>query len=283
MNFAQLQNQGTQRRGFTFIELLVVFLVIVLLVALMLPAIGRVREAARRIQCKNNLYQLSIGVQNYQMAFGVLPPGCVNSQGPVVHEDVGYHMGWLAQLTPMIEQSVVHQATDYTRSVYDPINVSSVGKIVIPTLLCPSADVEPGSTSYVGCTGGADVPLDENNNGLLFLNSSISQNQIKDGTSNTILLSERVPRDTPNGMELGWMTGTSASLRHTGLPPNKWPRPSNSTVPVDLQVGAFNSPHDNNTIEVALADGSVTTISDSIAITVWQNYGNRNDGVHDDF
>src|ERR1700754_2067028 len=91
-------------RAFTLIELLVVIAIIAILIALLLPAVQQAREAARRTQCKNNLMQLGIALHNYQMAFEPPPPGVVNSTGPVLNSPSGYHMGWIAQILPYIEQ-----------------------------------------------------------------------------------------------------------------------------------------------------------------------------------
>ena len=91
-------------RGFTLIELLVVIAIIAILIALLLPAVQQAREAARRTQCKNNLMQLGIAFHNYDMAFEMLPPGCVNSTGPIHNIPEGYHMSWTVQILPMMEQ-----------------------------------------------------------------------------------------------------------------------------------------------------------------------------------
>ncbi len=266
-----------RRQGFTFIEIMVVFVVIMILLALLLPAIRMVQDAARRTQCLNNLYQIGIGLQNYQMAFNVYPPGSVNRTGPVKNIDEGYHMSWIAQMTPMLEQQVVFQQTDFSSSAYSSTN-SVVAAVGINVLWCPTADTVMGSTSYAGCAGGSDAPLDVNNNGVLFLNSSIRQKQISDGCSNTIVVGERMAGDVPNGQELGWISGTSSTLRQTGISMNGRLAQVASSVPLDLQLGGFNSPHTNNTMQVGLADGSGRAISEAIALDVWQSLGNRSDG-----
>src|SRR5262249_55096186 len=94
-----------RQAGFTLIELLVVIAIIAVLIALLLPAVQQAREAARRTQCKNNLMQINIALTNYMMAHNVLPSGTVNDVGPILSkEGAGYHMGWLAQILPYIEQ-----------------------------------------------------------------------------------------------------------------------------------------------------------------------------------
>src|SRR4051794_7292339 len=85
-------------RGFTLIELLVVIAIISVLIALLLPAIQAAREAARRVQCVNNLMQLGIGLHNYEASYEVLPPGVIDPTGPIQNVARGYHASWMLQL-----------------------------------------------------------------------------------------------------------------------------------------------------------------------------------------
>src|SRR5438309_5217157 len=91
--------------GFTLIELLVVIAIIAGLIALLLPAVQAAREAARRVQCCNSLMQLSLGLKSYEASHEVLPPGVINPTGPIKNQPKGYHVGWLVQLLPFIEQT----------------------------------------------------------------------------------------------------------------------------------------------------------------------------------
>ncbi len=302
----QLPFYGRTRRlnrGFTLIELLVVIAIIAILIALLLPAVQQAREAARRTQCKNNLMQLGLALHNYDMAFESLPPGSVNATGPILFEPVGYHMSWITQLLPMMEQSNLFRNINFDIGVYDAAN-GGVRSTTIGVFRCPSdiptsaatAGGGPGVSNYAGCTGGDDVPIDRTNNGLLYLNSSIAFQQIYDGASNTVLVAERVI--DPTQVDLGWMSGTNATLRNmgTGLNSAKIPgltgfRPSgqlqdplNPEVPatqvtdpsVAVSPGGFSSRHTGG-VQTLLADGSVRFISENVDVRLRTNLGNRED------
>lgn len=261
-----------RRTGFSLLELLISISVIIVLVTLLTPGVQMCRQVARRTQCANRLRQLSIAVHNYNHLHGMLPPGCVNETGPVVTAESGYHMNWLAQVLPFIDREAIYREIDFRAGVYAPAN-NAVRRRYLPELVCPADRTRgrtfPGS-SYVGSTGGIDEPVGTNNSGLLFLNSSIRFREIRDGASYTILLGERLMADSPTAVDPGWMSGTSATLRHTtttGLG-------GKSQVPPSQQTGGFASAH--SVINVALADGSVRAMSGGAA--VWKDLGCRDDG-----
>src|SRR4051794_10151851 len=148
-----MHRPSRRRPGFTLIELLVVIAIIAVLVALLLPAIQSAREAARRVQCVNNLMQIIIAVQNYESAHEVLPPGVVNDTGPIRNVARGYHFSWTAQLLPFLEQKNVYSHLDFTSGVYAPSNASA-RQVSIKTFLCPSS----GSSARSGsAAGGANT------------------------------------------------------------------------------------------------------------------------------
>src|SRR4051812_26811224 len=99
-----MSRRSLRRGGFTLIELLVVIAIISVLIALLLPAIQAAREAARRVQCVNNLMQLGIALHNYESSYESLPPGVVNDTGPISNIPKGYHASWMLQLLPFLEQ-----------------------------------------------------------------------------------------------------------------------------------------------------------------------------------
>ena len=312
------------RPGFTLIELLVVIAIIAVLIALLLPAVQQAREAARRTQCKNNLMQMGIALTNYQMTHEMLPSGVVNATGPIRQpvlpkpqfglpaEDADpaaaapdlkdvYLVSWTVQILPYIEQGNVYRHFDFSVGVPQPQN-ADVRKQMISTFLCPS-DPGPGAdagnepiSNYAGCHHDVEAPINVDNHGVLFLNSSIRYEQITDGSSSTLLVGEKTRfRD-----ELSWPYGTRATLRNVGsginnggnlnariFQPPQLDGPvqpgdaerAEGAKPVDplLVVGGFSSSHTGGA-QFLLCDGSVRFLSNNIDQSLLRNLANRSDG-----
>jgi prepilin-type N-terminal cleavage/methylation domain-containing protein/prepilin-type processing-associated H-X9-DG protein len=276
-------------RGFTLVELLVVIAIIGILIALLLPAVQAAREAARRTQCVNNLAQLGLAVQNYDAAHEVLPPGVVNPEGPIHSAPKGYHMGWLVQLLPFVEEQVTFNHVDFSVGAYDKKN-AEVLKVEVSLFSCPSDPRFIGedrwTSNYAGCHHDVEAPIDADNHGVFFLNSHVRSRDIPDGATHTIFLGEkRIDSD-----DLGWMSGTRATLRNTGTPINATPvkgMPKQngedfSAVAAqapqpDLYVGGFGSWHPGGA-NFSLGDGSVRFLSETVADQLYQQFGHRADG-----
>lgn len=283
------------RTGFTLVELLVVMAIIGILIALLLPAVQAAREAARRMQCANNLCQIGLALQNYEAAHETLPTGSTEPSGPIVNKPQGYHMGWLVYLLPYVEEQTAYKRIDFSKGVYAAEN-SPVANHHIKVFTCPS---DPGSYSgpaqsnYAGCYHDVEAPIDVTNNGVLFLNSAVADIDIPDGRTHTLFVSEKVRESG----DLGWMSGTRATLRNPSIW-GKW-RPGRATMIASgtlevaseevaegatgpatdpaLVVGGFASWHPGG-MNCLFGDGSVRFMSENTPPTLLQQLANRADG-----
>lgn len=226
----QPSNRQRTDSGFTLVELLVVIAIIAILVGLLLPAVQAAREAARRIQCANNLKQLGLALHNYHDAFGVLPITTTAGAASGTGCQNGFY-SWLAMILPQVEQPNLHQSIDFRVGMSDRCDGTFAGLTVsanhpnaaaaatiVSTYLCPSdsytitdamgsALLAPGS--YAGNVGwplgssipGIGQPITRHNGFLGLANprgrvnwhvSNVNFADIRDGLSNTAAVSERV-------------------------------------------------------------------------------------------
>jgi len=193
------------RKGFTLIELLVVIAIIAILIALLLPAVQQAREAARRTQCRNNLHQLAIAFANYEETHGVFPPGCTTAV-PGAGDNDGY-FGWGVLLLPFIEEAPLYRSYDFNTTGWTGNNLT-LSRSYIEQYECPSQgtsdelapvtgrfQLQVAMTSYQPNFGKsyrwAYRPYQQMEiSGICGENSSVSQRDIHDGTSQTIMCGE---------------------------------------------------------------------------------------------
>lgn len=276
---------GTRRnahRAFTLVELLVVIAIIGVLVGLLLPAVQAAREAARRMSCTNNLVQVGLAVHHFEFGFGHLPSGVTNPDGPIASKPEGKHVGFLTTLLPYMEQRGLADIFDASAGAYAARNLA-VREVSVPAYLCSSfprsvSSEGFGLTNYAGCHHDSESPIDEDNQGLLFLNSEVRYSDIYDGSSNTILIGEMLPWED----SLGWVSGTRSSLRNTGSINLRADPPSQPIfqLPFEgdaLEVGGFASSHPGGA-NLCMADGSIRFLTDTIDPELLVLLGNRADG-----
>jgi prepilin-type N-terminal cleavage/methylation domain-containing protein/prepilin-type processing-associated H-X9-DG protein len=202
------RNPARERRAFTLIELLVVLAIIGVLIGLLLSAVQRVREAAARLKCQNNLKQLSLALHQIHDASNAFPPG----HRSLLNRDLMPFSGWPLSVLPYIEQQALYiQARAAYRQLPFPFAdpPHSGISVIVTAFLCPSdyRVTTPQRSertqrlvafiSYLGVSGKTYQTRD----GVLYQNSREGLSAIADGTSNTLLLGERPPSAD---LQLGW-------------------------------------------------------------------------------
>ena len=208
--------QGYERIGFTLVELLVVIAIIGILIALLLPAVQAAREAARRVQCTNNLKQIGVALHNYHSTYGRFPMG----------GQMNEQMSWWYSILPYHEESAVFEALvaghDFCGTPVGPENGPAMSGVAPAMWFCPSSPLGKFNTrgdmpgvvgvpSYVGIRGsvwrvsdGGEIPdIDTTrcwpnlplgwvtNNGILYSHSDTKMADIPDGSSHTMIVGEQ--------------------------------------------------------------------------------------------
>lgn len=267
------------RSGFTLIELLVVIAIITILIGLLLPAVQKVREAAARSQCLNNLKQIGLAFHNYHDAHQTLPPGYTAS-GPYVDgaNDTRPGWGWATYILPYVEQGNLYNQFNLSQPVETFPGIQTMLKIY----LCPSdipasmpfavlnafgnPIVTAAPSSYAAsCGSDASDVADPTGLGLFYRNSHTRLTDISDGTSQTGMVSERAWANS----QAIWAGAPSGAVLRAG-PLNPWqtvtePAPCfvlahnnwiNIRTDADGGLDDFSSYHAGG-VNLLFADGSV--------------------------
>jgi prepilin-type N-terminal cleavage/methylation domain-containing protein len=304
--------------GFTLVELLVVIAIIGILVGLLLPAVQAAREAARRMQCSNNLKQFGLAMHNYESAYKRLPTGR-NSFAISTH----------ASLLPFMEQTAVSNLIDW-RVSWNHANNAAARASQVPTFNCPSDPVSTipvgwASTTYRTNQGSGLLhglpPTNSSDsnfgmpepNGPIIPEKYLKFADVLDGTANTAAFSEHGRGDFSNAISTPTDTFWPKTYPATA---DEAVQLCNAINPLDLQyqrvsdVGApwLQGYHSTTTyfhvappqsrscmfppgriattaksyhtggVQVARCDGSTSFVSQNVDITVWRALGSRNGG-----
>ena len=193
-------------RGFTLIELLVVIAIIAVLIALLLPAVQQAREAARRTQCRNNMHQLGLALHNYHDTHGCFPASAY-CQGGATNPAYG-SAGWGVMLLPFLDEAALYNAYNHDRRPNHAENSTTAGSY-LAQLDCPTLGLQgqtyvSGGTrfsysAYQACAGTqAYHTTGIWTDGMMYRSAHVRIRDVRDGTSQTILMGEVPVGPDPN-------------------------------------------------------------------------------------
>jgi prepilin-type N-terminal cleavage/methylation domain-containing protein len=269
-----------RNRGFTLIELLVVIAIIAILIALLLPAVQQAREAARRVQCKNNLKQMGIGLHNYHDVYRTFPPGLIRKT-VIATQQLEHGWGWQTYLLPYVDQAPLYNTINPKGEPLPPATATLGGvpnalRTVVPVYLCPSSTL-PGENPDRATYGGSSYPGVSGHianlsgtpdvtyavRGVLHPESRVNIRDIRDGTTNTVVVGERVhfaqgaPMQPHSGIWPGARGIETSDALGTMADDTLLNRPTNF-----IRIG-YSSAHEGGA-HFLLSDGSVRFLSENV-------------------
>lgn len=272
-----------RRTAFTLVELLVVIAIIGILVGLLLPAVQAAREAARRMQCSNNLKQLGLSMHNYHDSMRVFPSGAIGDGNPNLTALVNAING-LAFCLPYYEQGALHGLWNFGLN-HNHAQNRVPAATNIPMVRCPSGISRERTrnglyavTDYALSSGTGHVNSYDarDHKGMFNINTKFSFRDMPDGSSNTILAGDKYVshltttiRDQTDST--GWRWGFH-STRNMTSPMNAMPLSPWGNL--DATFGSYHTGGAN----FVLGDGSVHFFSQSINLRTYQWLGDRADG-----
>jgi len=288
--------------AFTLIELLVVIAIIGVLIGLLLPAVQKVRDAASRAQCQNNLKQLGLANQSYLDTHKKFPPGYVSGVD-TNGNDTGPGWGWNSFLLPYLEQQALFTKVDFKQPVEASVH-QNVRTLLIKNLVCPgdmptltfpvgtrsatgqltATLCELAPSSYTGNFGVTEPGVD--GEGIFYRNSDLALSDVADGTSSTFLIGERswkyseatwvgsvtgskfaTPANSPLAMEVN--EPANFVLSHTGEMVNGAASP--------FEINNFSSSHVGG-VNFLFVDGHVKMLGTGIDYKTSKALSTRNGG-----